>query len=175
MNTQQTRKLVLAALFAALSCILTLIVQIPSAMNGYLNLGDCAVLLSGWLLGPVWGAAAAGIGSMMADVFSGYAYYAPGTLFIKAATAAVAGVLYRRLRRGSAGIHPIARVCSAAAGETVMVLGYLGYAALLLGNGLAAAASIPGNLVQGGFGILTSVTAITLLSGSSARIKDLEN
>ena len=28
-----------------------MVVQIPSPMNGYVNLGDCFVLLSGWLLG----------------------------------------------------------------------------------------------------------------------------
>ena len=40
----------------ALTCVLTLAVKIPTPTKGYLNLGDCAVLLSGWLLGPVWGA-----------------------------------------------------------------------------------------------------------------------
>ena len=43
---------------AALVYVATSIIQIPSPVNGYVNLGDCFVLLSGWLLGPWYGAAA---------------------------------------------------------------------------------------------------------------------
>lgn len=57
-------------------------------MNGFVNLGDCFVLLSGWLLGPWWGGAAGGIGSMLADLLLGYGHYAPGTLIIKGLMAA---------------------------------------------------------------------------------------
>ena len=66
MNDKKIRKLVLAALLAALVCVATMVVQIPSPMQGYVNLGDCFVLLSGWLLGPWYGFAAGGIGSMLA-------------------------------------------------------------------------------------------------------------
>mgnify|MGYP002565466613 CR=1 FL=1 len=79
MNDKKIRKLVLAALLAALVCVATMVVQIPSPMQGYVNLGDCFVLLSGWLLGPWYGFAAGGIGSMLADIFLGYGHYAPGT------------------------------------------------------------------------------------------------
>ena len=48
----------------------TSIVQIPSPMQGFVNLGDCIVLLSGWILGPWWGAAAGGIGSMLVDLLA---------------------------------------------------------------------------------------------------------
>ena len=47
MSHVKIRKLVLAALFAALCTVMTLVIQIPSPMQGYVNLGDCAVLLSG--------------------------------------------------------------------------------------------------------------------------------
>ena len=65
MSDKKIRTMVTAAVLAALSCVATMVVQIPSPMNGYVNLGDCFVLLSGWLLGPWWGAAAGGIGSML--------------------------------------------------------------------------------------------------------------
>ncbi len=48
------RKMVLAALMAALTYVATMVVQIPSPMQGFVNLGDCFVLLSGWILGPWW-------------------------------------------------------------------------------------------------------------------------
>ena len=47
-----------------------------------------------------------------------------------------------------------------------MVLGYFGYASLWLGKGLAAAASIPGNLVQGVFGIAAGVAVYAVLDRS---------
>ena len=44
-----TKKIVIAALLAALTCVATMIIKIPSPLKGYLNLGDCVVLLSGWM------------------------------------------------------------------------------------------------------------------------------
>ena len=59
---EKTRKLVYAALFAALTCVMTMIVKIPvPATGGYVNLGDCVVLLAGWVLGPMYGGAAAAV------------------------------------------------------------------------------------------------------------------
>ena len=117
MNDKKIRKLVFAALLAALVCVATMVVQIPSPMQGYVNLGDCFVLLSGWLLGPWYGFAAGGIGSMLADLFLGYAHYAPGTLVIKGLVALLAALLYEKLGRS-----PAARIASGVVGEIVNVL-----------------------------------------------------
>lgn len=95
MENQKVRKLVLSALMAALVYVATSIIQIPSPVNGYVNLGDCFVLLSGWLLGPWYGAAAAGIGSMLVDLLSGYGHYVPGTLIIKGLDALAAALIFR--------------------------------------------------------------------------------
>lgn len=167
MSDRNIRKLVLAAVFAALCTILTLVIQIPSPMHGYVNLGDCAVLLSAWVLGPGYGGAAAGIGSMLADLFSGYAYYAPGTFAIKLAMAAAAAYLFQILQRRTHRTL-LARAVSGAAAEAIMVAGYFAYACLWLGNGLAAAASIPGNIVQGIFGLIAGAAAYSLLSRGRA-------
>ena len=158
MNDKKIRKLVLAALLTALVCVATMVVQIPSPMQGYVNLGDCFVLLSGWLLGPWYGFAAGGIGSMLADLFLGYAHYAPGTLVIKGLVALLAALLYEKLGRS-----PAARIASGVVGEIVMVLGYFGYASMLLGKGLAAAASIPGNIFQGAVGLVVGAVLATVL------------
>ena len=90
MSDRKLQKLVLASLFAALTAVLTMAVRVPSPMGGYVNLGDCAVLLSAWVLGPVYGGAAAGLGSMLADLL-GYPLYAPGTLVVKGLMALAAG------------------------------------------------------------------------------------
>ena len=62
MNHEKLQKLILAALFAALTYVATNIIHIPTpATNGYVNLGECMVLLGAFLLGPLYGAAAGGI------------------------------------------------------------------------------------------------------------------
>ena len=168
MNSQQLRqktlKLVLSALMAALVYVATSIIQIPSPVNGYVNLGDCFVLLSGWLLGPWYGGAAAGIGSML-DLLSGYGHYVPGTLIIKGVDAMAAALIFRALGRGKTGM-----LVSGIVGETIMVLGYFFYASLILGKGLAAAASIPGNIVQGIAGIAIGMALAILLQKSKSSV-----
>ena len=158
MDDKKLRELVLSALLAALCCVATMVVQIPSPMQGYVNLGDCFVLLSGWMLGPWYGFAAGGIGSMLADVLLGYAHYAPGTLVIKGLMAMTAALILRRMNGSSTG-----RVLGGVAAELLMVAGYFGYASLLLGKGLAAAASIPGNLVQGAAGLAAGLMLMAVM------------
>ena len=150
--------MVLAALMAALTYVATMVVRIPSPMQGYVNLGDCCVLLSGWILGPWWGGAAAGIGSMLTDLLNGYAHYAPGTLVIKGVMALVAALMYEKMGRTATS-----RIAGGVVSEIIMVLGYFGYASLLLGKGLAAAASIPGNIFQGVVGLVVGVLLVTVL------------
>ena len=163
MRASRWSRLVYTELFTALTTVATLVIQVPSPMSGYVNLGDAMVLLSAWILGPVYGTAAAGIGSMLADLLSGYAYYAPGTLVIKCLMAFVAAQVFLVLKDKVKGKH-FAKVVSGLLAEIIMVVGYFGYAGLILGNGLSAALSIPGNLVQGGFGIVVSTVVYLALS-----------
>ena len=163
MRASRWSRLVYTALFTALTTVATLVIQVPSPMSGYVNLGDAMVLLSAWILGPVYGTAAAGIGSMLTDLLSGYAYYAPGTLVIKCLMAFVAAQVFLVLKDKVKGKH-FAKVVSGLLAEIIMVVGYFGYAGLILGNGLSAALSIPGNLVQGGFGIVVSTVVYLALS-----------
>ncbi len=164
MSDQKLQKLVLTALFAALTAVMTMAVRIPSPLSGYVNLGDCAVLLSAWVLGPLPGCAAAGIGSMLSDLL-GYPLYAPGTLVIKGGMALAAGFLFRRLRpRESASPLP-ALLASGAVGEAVMAAGYFLYEAapFPVGLGLGALANVPFNLVQGVFGLAAATAAALAL------------
>ena len=91
----KTREIVTAALMAALACVATMVIKIPSPLQGYLNLGDCIVLVCGWILAPGYAFLAAGIGSALADVLSGYVFYATATLVIKGFMAVVAFFLFR--------------------------------------------------------------------------------
>ena len=173
MTDSKIRKLVLAALMAALCTIMTMVIQVPSPMQGYVNLGDCAVLMSAWVLGPLYGGAAAGIGSALADLLSGYAPYVPGTFAIKLVMAVAAALIFRAAtKKGlSASSVLLGQIVGGVVAEVIMVLGYFAYASLWLGKGLAAAASIPGNIVQGVFGLVAATVVYTVLSRSRAVVK----
>ena len=166
MTDSKIKKMVLAALFAALCTVMTMVIQVPSPMQGYVNLGDCAVLLAAWVLGPVYGGAAAGIGSMLADLLLSYAHYAPGTFAIKLVMAVAAALIFRALRERRSAPLVLAQAVSGVAAEIIMVAGYFGYASLWLGKGLAAAASIPGNVVQGVFGLVAAAVVYAILDRS---------
>lgn len=163
MGDRKIKKMVMAAMLAALVCVATIVIQIPSPTQGYVNLGDCFVLLSGWLLGPWLGAAAGGIGSMLAEIISGYSIYAPGTLVIKACMAMIAGLIYRTMKKKSAFAGMIV---SGIPAQCIMIIGYFLYSGLILGKGLfgetGAVLSIPGNIVQSLIGI-AAATAIMLI------------
>ena len=173
MTDSKIRKLVLAALMAALCTIMTMVIQVPSPMQGYVNLGDCAVLMSAWVLGPLYGGAAVGIGSALADLLSGYAHYVPGTFAIKLVMAVAAALIFRAAtKKGlSASSVLLGQIVGGVVAEVIMVLGYFAYASLWLGKGLAAAASIPGNIVQGVFGLVAATVVYTVLSRSRAVVK----
>lgn len=162
-NHQTLRQLVLSAMFAALCWAATMLVQIPT-VAGYTNIGECMCLLAGLVLGPWYGFFAAGIGSALADLISGYAYYMPATFLIKGLVALLAALLVCPVRRRG-GKLPLWRlaVCELPS-EAVMVAGYFGYEALILGQGLAAAASVPNNLLQAAVGIVLSVVLYTVLA-----------
>lgn len=158
----KVHRVVMTALLAALTCVATMVVRVPSPTGGYVNLGDTVVLLGAFLLGPVYGAISGGIGSMLADLLTGYMAYAPATLIIKAAMAAAAAVWYRASRG-----YRSSTVVSAILGEVPMVAGYWAYDAWLLGSMVGGAAGIPANLIQAVFGIAASVLLATLLRKNS--------
>ncbi|MBQ9735057.1 MAG: ECF transporter S component [Clostridia bacterium] len=158
-----TRKIVLCALFAALTTVSTLVIQIPSPMQGYINLGDAFVLFGAFFLGPFYGTLSAGLGSMLADVLTGYIIYAPATLVIKSLMAVVAFYVFDLLKK-CLKRYAVCTVLAGIVAELLMVTGYFGYAALIMTEGWAAAASIPGNLVQGAVGVVVSTLLVVVFN-----------
>lgn len=157
---KDTKKLVMSALFAALSCIATMIIKIPiPATNGYIHPGDAIIILSGIFLGPVGGFFAAGIGSAMADLLGGYAIYAPITFVIKGLVALCGAYAYRLLIQKS---KAAAMFCCGLINILIVVVGYFGYEAILYG----APAALPGivaNIIQGAAGLVLAFVLYPIL------------
>ena len=156
----KTQKIVMAALLAALACIATMIIKIPSPLKGYINLGDCIVLLAGWMLLPKYGFLAAGLGSALADLFSGYVIYAPATFVIKGVMAVIAFFGFKLLH-SKIGNLP-SRIISGIFAEIFMVLGYFVFEGFLYGF-IPSVVNIPANSVQGVAGIIIGTALIKIM------------
>ena len=108
---QKLRNLVYTAMLMALCCVATLVIKIPTVTGGYLNAGDIVVVLAALLAGPLYGGVAAGFGSGLADVISGYMSYAPGTLVVKGCAAVVAALIFRACRKKSFCFALLSAIC----------------------------------------------------------------
>ncbi len=176
-----TKKLVLASLFTALTFIGTFAIKIQTPTFGYIHPGDCFVLLCAFFIGGPLGGLCAGAGSALSDLVSGYALWVPGTFVIKFLVALTAFHSFSALKRlfapditGNAGQSPVIKkypaglvMLSGLAGELVMVAGYFLYNIIMVSLAAGSfstasvataiaesAAEIPFNIVQGIFGIV---------------------
>ena len=164
---KKTKKMVVAALVAALTCVATMIIKIPSPLKGYLNLGDCMVLVAGWILSPAYGFFAAGLGSALADVLSGYVIYAPATFVIKGLMALIAFSVHQWLRKAVGDFF--SRVISGAGAEVIMILGYFVFEGFMYGF-IPSTVNIPANGVQGIAGLIIGVLIVTVLEKSKIKV-----
>lgn len=162
------RKLVFASLFTAITCVATIIIQIPTPIGGYVHAGDAFVVLGAMILGGVWGSFAAGLGSALADIIFGFTVYAPGTFVIKFAVAFAVSAIFKLVRIKNLYF----RIFTAALfAEALMVLLYFAYESLILGFGLAAAAEIIPNSMQGLFGAVVGAALVLALLSSDYVVK----
>ena len=155
------KKLILAALFAALSCVATMSIRIPTpGTSGYIHPGDAIVILSGIILGPVWGFLAGGIGSALSDLIGGYFIYVPITFMIKGLVALAAGLLYQKVGKNQKSRY-IAVILGGVADIILVAGGYFVCEFFIYGAG--AAASIPANIIQGVGGLVISCILYPIL------------
>ena len=157
-----TKNIVLCALFTALITLSTMVIQIPMPVSGYVNLGDVFILVCVFVLSPLYSVLAAGFGSMFADLLSGYVIFAPATLIIKATMAMMAHLVFKAVYKSFKNKF-VATLISGIVAELIMVAGYFLYSCLIMSEGLVAATSIPGNLIQGAIGVFGGLTIISIL------------
>ncbi|WP_246637643.1 ECF transporter S component [Crassaminicella profunda] len=164
MHKMNVKQLTITGLMAALVLVGTMLIQVPTPTKGYIHIGDSMVYLSGILLGPIAGSLAAGIGSLFADVFSGYFIYAPATFVIKGLEALAIGYIYHKIVTIDTSISKkiIIFVFSVVVGGMIMVLGYLAYESILYGFATAVL-GVVGNITQAvGGGVLAAPLMIAL-------------
>jgi uncharacterized membrane protein len=155
-------KLALTAGLAATTTVATMLIQIPiPPTRGYLNFGEILVFTSALLFGRFVGGLAGGIGSAVADIITGYAYFSPYTLIIKGLEGFLAGAIRdgKSTRRDVLGWF---------VGAVAMVTGYFLVESYVMGFGVPAALiEVPSNAVQV---ISGAIIAIPLARGLRNRI-----
>ena len=156
------KKLLMTALFAALACVATMSIRIPTpGTNGYIHPGDAVVILSGIILGPVWGMLAGGIGSALADLIGGYFIYVPITLVIKGLIALIAGVVYQKI--GKTSKTRSTAVILGGVTDIILVAGGYFLCESFMYGAAGAAASIPANIIQGIGGLIIACVLYPIL------------
>lgn len=163
----KTKRLVYGALFAALTCVATMIIHIPTpGTNGYIHPGDAIVVLSGIILGPVYGGLAAGIGSSLSDFFTGYYIYVPITFVVKFIIAFVVAIVYRKATKAGLSLIPSCIICGIFS-TVIVTAGYCFFEYFIFGA--AAFAAVPYTFIQGISGLIIS----TILAPVVTKIPDL--
>ena len=151
----------MTALFAALACVATMSIRIPTpGTGGYIHPGDAIVILAGIILGPVYGMLAGGIGSALSDLIGGYFIYVPITFVIKGLVALAAGLLYQKIGKNQKSRY-IAVILGGVADIILVAGGYFVCEYFIYGAG--AAASIPANIIQGIGGLVISCILYPIL------------
>ena len=160
---RQTKKMVIAAMFAALACVATMAIRVPTpGTGGYIHPGDAVVILCGIFLNPGAAFLAAGMGSAMADLLGGYFLYVPITFVIKGLVAFLAGHAFRRLS-GHLKNRTVAVAICGLIDVALAAGGYCFCESFIYGTA-AAFASVPANLIQGASGLVISTALFPLLA-----------
>lgn len=155
------KKIVMTALFAALACVATMSIRIPTpGTGGYIHPGDAIVILAGIILGPVYGLLAGGIGSALSDLLGGYFVYVPITFVIKGLIALLSGLVYQKVAKDSKSRY-IAVLLGGVIDIVLVAGGYFICEYFIYGS--SAAASIPANIIQGVGGLIISFVLYPVL------------
>lgn len=168
-KSDNTLIFVTTAMMTAMVMIATTFFKIPNAM-GYIHLGDGFVLLAAIILPKKYACFAGGVGAGLADIYGGYAVWAPWTLVIKIVMVLIVQLFFDFLtKRASNGKHiakiagiPFAELLAYVLAVLWTVSGYYVAQGFISGNWAAPIADVPGNVLQAAVGsviaILVSVT-----------------
>lgn len=138
-----TKNLVSAAMFAALTFVLTAyFFHVPIGVNGgYIHFGDSMIYLAASVLPLPYAMAAGAVGAGLSDLMSGGVMWVPATVIIKVLMAAMFTAKQDKLlcKRNALALIPAALICT---------VGYYLAESIMTGNFLVGLASSPLNLIQ---------------------------
>ena len=140
MKKQKIRLMCLSGVFATLVFVVTAYLHIPT-YNGYVHVGDGFIFLAACLLPLPYSVFVGAIGAMLADLLTGFAIWAPGSMVIKALVALLFSSKGKKILtlRNTLMLIPAA---------VISIAGYYFYEVLITGSFLASLSGIPGSTIQ---------------------------
>lgn len=162
-----TKKLVINAMFIALTFIATMCVNIrlPIAANGGLiHLGNVPLLFAAALFGKKSGAIAGAFGMALFDLLSGWTLWAPFTFVVVGLMGYTAGRIMED------GFSVFKYWLAVAAVLVIKIAGYYAAEGIIYGNWAAPATSIPGNVAQVMAAAVISLPLIFVLKKAVSRL-----
>ena len=127
-------------MFSALVFVITAYLHIPT-YNGYVHCGDGFIFIAACILPMPYSILVGVLGAMLADLLTGFAIWAPGSMIIK-------GLLALLFTYKSNKIITKRNLFMLLPAALISAVGYYLYEALIIGSFIASLAGIPGSLVQ---------------------------
>lgn len=160
----RTFDLILTAVCITLVFVSTLFlnIRLPISINGGLvHLGTAMLFITTLLFGPKKGMIIGAVGMGLFDVFSGWVLWAPFTFITRGLQAYIVGAIAFSGRRKAESI-PF-NILAIIVSIPVMLSGYYLCEAIIFGNWIVPATSIPGNLLQNIVGLIIAIPTVKLL------------
>ena len=169
-RSDKTLILVTTAMLTAMVMIATTFFKIPNAM-GYIHLGDGFVLLAAIILPKKYACFAGGVGAGLADIYGGYAVWAPWTLVIKIIMVLIVQLFFDLLNRRAANGGHVAKIAGLPFAELFAyvlavlwtVSGYYAAQGFIYGNWAAPLTDVPGNVLQATVGAVVAIVVSAAL------------
>ena len=130
----------ISGIFSALVFVITAYLHIPT-YNGYVHCGDGIIFIAACILPTSYSIAVGVLGAMLADLLTGFAIWAPGSMIIK-------GLLALLFTCKSKSIITKRNLIMLLPAALISAVGYCLYEALITGNFIASLSGIPASLVQ---------------------------
>lgn len=156
-TSTQIKSLAITAVCLVLVYVFTAVVNIrlPFAPNGGLiHLGNVPLFVAAILFGKRTGMIAGGLGMALFDLFSGWTLWAPFTLVIVGCMGFVVGKVTEHKKNFLHYLLALVLACA------IKIGGYYLAEAIIYGNWIVPATSIPGNLIQVGVAAIITLVVI---------------
>ena len=140
MKKNHTRLLCISGIFTALVFVVTAYLHIPT-YNGYVHGGDGLIFLAACILPMPYSIIIGVLGAILADLLTGFAIWAPGSMVIKGLLAILFCCRKEKIltKRNLLMLIPAALISTT---------GYYVYEGIITSNFIASLAGIPGSLTQ---------------------------
>ena len=130
----------MSGILSALVFVITAYLHIPT-YNGYVHCGDGVIFLAACVLPMPYSIIVGALGAMLADLLTGFAIWAPGSMIIKGLLVLLFTCKSNKIltKRNLVMLLPAALISAA---------GYYLYEALITGSFIASLSGIPGSIIQ---------------------------